>query len=321
MAIITASADIGGNVPAEGVASVPLGETTDPASEPTAAPVAEPAGPPEPAAAPPLVEDDDDDREREPVDGETRTPRKMSRRDRQIAYQRTVLQQQAEELEAWRTGAVQRPPAPEPDRRTFPEPTAETRPEQGEDEPLEDYLERMVDWKAEQKVREEFTAREQVFREQHAQRAEQARVAAVEQSIATARVAHRDFDAVVFDHEAPVQVTEAVAYALERSGRTGELMYHLAMHPEDAEDLNAAQNWGDLRERLGVVKWKMAHSAGSPNGTASRAPQTTRAPNPLAPVTPSADGAPFDPRTMSAALTGDEWRRFSKWVDDSRAAR
>ncbi len=119
------------------------------------------------------------------------------------------------------------------------------------------------------------------------------------ESVNSARANHEDYDDVVRNPE--LVMTNEVVDAIQTSDVAGEVAYHLASNPAEAErisklsPLSIAREIGRIEVRLGEPKSK----------------RTTAAPDPLEPITSGGETAGKDPDKMSMAEY-EKWRYGSK---------
>jgi hypothetical protein len=145
-------------------------------------------------------------------------------------------------------------------------------------------------------------------------RAEQDRAAATAHAERerTYAAAHADYQTVIASSTAPV--SRAMSAAILQSDRGPEIMYHLAQHPEVADDLarETAQSGPDS---VGLVRRLLeARLDPAPSGPGSSAPQHTSASRPIRPVGSSPvvahEGPPDDSADLDAHV--QYWNRADR---------
>lgn len=156
----------------------------------------------------------------------------------------------------------------------------------------EEYIEALADWKATQAI----AARERAQAEAQA-KAEFAEVTkAWESRIKDARKEITDFDQVV--EAAEVQVSDVLGQALMRHEDGAELVYFLALHPDEARKLNR-MNPIDAIRKLDRLSRELSEDEPK---TEPKPTQRSKAPEPITPVraASASDPAPTDFRTYRA---------------------
>lgn len=174
-------------------------------------------------------------------------------------------------------------------QQTETRPATEGKPKANDFETHEEYVEALVDWKADQKLKVVQTenAKERVrSQEQTAHQAYQTK----EKEYASAVP---DFDEVVATADFPV--SKAVIDEIVTGDNGPALKYYLAQNPEEADRLNKLGPVALARE-VGRLEPRFKNAA-----KASTAAAVSKAPTPATPATRSASTSNKDPGEMSAA--------------------
>jgi hypothetical protein len=183
--------------------------------------------------------------------------------------------------------------------KTAPAAPATEKPVVSDFDDYESFVEALADWKAEQKVSEVLTKREQ---EQKQREAETQAKTAWEERVEKVREELPDYDEVIFsDAFRTLPVSAAMAEAIEASEFGPKLAYHLAKNPAEAARIASLAPIPAVRELL-MLEGKL--SVASP-------PQTrpvSAAPAPIAPVAGARAAVSKDPATMTDAEFA-AWRR------------
>jgi hypothetical protein len=162
---------------------------------------------------------------------------------------RRELDKMRRELEAIKGGAT-KPAADTAKVEATSEPAATVsaeRPKQGENEDYDVYMERLADWKAEQKINAVLAARDKAAADAKAKadaEAEEAKAkAAVEAAtksrqdrLAKARESHADWDQVI-EAAKGFPFTDLMSIHVGESELGGELLYYLATHEADCREI------------------------------------------------------------------------------------
>lgn len=119
------------------------------------------------------------------------------------------------------------------------------------------------------------------------------------ESVNSARANHADYDDVVRNPD--LVMTHAVVDAIQTSEVAGEVAYHLAKNPAEAERISKLSPLSVARE-IGKIEVRLAEPKGK---------RTTNAPDPLEPVNAGGETAAKDPDKMSMAEY-EAWRYGSK---------
>lgn len=154
----------------------------------------------------------------------------------------------------------------------------------------EEYVEALVEWKAEQKVSEALKARDAETAKSAEQRARETKTQTFARRVEQAKTSISDFDAVV--SAADVDVAQHVSEALIDSEKGAELLYHLAKNPDIVDKLNRMSQREADRE-IGRIEATL--------GQVSKPPvKTSKAPEPMRPAgRGAATSATADPSKMS----------------------
>jgi len=233
-------------------------------------------------------EDDSDDESEESDesedDDEDEKPQK--RRRRKSGFQRRVeklnkrIADKEREIEYWRQQALKEGSGQEADSE---EPEAKAKadtsdkPQSDDFESHEDYLEALVEWKAEQKLKE----RESQLAEQKAKSEQEQLVNAHNERVQKFMETHDDFMDVleeVDDVQMPFHVQEVIL----QSDNGPELMYNLGLDRDSFEKICELNPVAAARE-LGRFEAKIESKSKSPSAQKKQA-RKTRAPKPIRPV-------------------------------------
>ena len=143
----------------------------------------------------------------------------------------------------------------------------------------ETYLEARADYRADQKVKEVLQQHGQRSQQQAVQSSEQERLTRYSQDLDKARSSIPDFDDVV--ESADVPVTQKMREAILESDVGALLTYHLAKNPAEAERIAKLSPNAQLKA-IGVIEASLASKP---------APQQSKAPAPIKPLSSSSGGA------------------------------
>ena len=222
--------------------------------------------------------------------------------------EKTFTQKELDEILAKRLAKAERKAQREADRRIA-QAIQEAQPKQqiqaeGRPKPesftsTEDYIEAVADWKAGEKIRNEFEAREKAQLEERAKE-EVSRIQGTYHTLEDdARDRYDDFDKVAY--QTPYDCTPAMAQTIELSDKGPDLAYYLGKHPEEAEriaqlpPLRAAQELGKLELKISESP-KIKHSS---------------APDPIRPLAAKGDQPVRDTTDpKSDKLSTQEWIRL-----------
>lgn len=164
-----------------------------------------------------------------------------------------------------------------------------------------EYVEALADWKADEKVSKALQARDADTAKTAEQRAYDAKAQTFQERVAQAKTAIADFDAVV--NAADVNVAQHVTDALLDSEKSGELLYHLAKHPDLVERLNGMSVREADRE-IGRIEATLGQSKAQPvTKPASKAP---------APMRPAGSGSATTAASDPAKMSHEEYRAWRK---------
>lgn len=211
-------------------------------------------------------------------------------------WQRKIARLESE-LEVWRNEALKTRPAKE---QAEPAAKPAAAPKSEDFANWDEYLEALIDYKAEQKLTKAREADQKRAQEER-EKAEQARIDADwQKQMKSGRAKHADFDDVISNPDIPG--TPAIAYAIKTSEVGAELLYYLATHPDEAEAIAAlapgdpmghkqAKALGRIEERLVGAK---------PAATTAAQP---RLPKPITPVSKTST----TDTSLRDDLSEDEW--------------
>lgn len=195
----------------------------------------------------------------------------------------------------WRQRAE--PPAPAP--------AVATKPTPDKFNDYADYVEALTEWKAEQKVTEALSKRDQQQAEQAQQTAQQAKAQTFAERQQATRAAITDYDEVM-SAAADVRIAPHVHEVLLESEQGPAIAYHLAKNPDEAERLSAMSPLAAARE-LGRLEASLAKSA-PPQGAAPAPKPVSKAPAPIKPLGAGATSTNTDPAKMPM----DEYVKWRK---------
>ena len=166
---------------------------------------------------------------------------------------------------------------------------------------LDKYEEALADYKAADRIQREKTEyiRQQELRAHEEYQTNVRRK--MDASVAEAKKVHTDFDEVLAT-ASDVPVTPHMQLCLENAEHPGEIMYHLASHPDDARKMATLSPFAVTRE-LAVLDATFA-------GTIKPAPATPQVTGAKPPPTQlrGANAAPAD--EVSAAVASGDFRRY-----------
>jgi hypothetical protein len=161
----------------------------------------------------------------------------------------------------------------------------------------EEYLESLADWKAEQKVTEALSKRDEAAKKSEATKQIEAVVTAFTQKEEAIREKHADYDAVVRDPDLPI--TDAMARTIQESDNGPELAYFLGKNPGEAARIAKLSPFLQAKE-LGRLEAKLPQEAPK---------KTSSAPEPITPVNARGSQPVYDttdPRSTKQMSTS-EW--------------
>lgn len=138
----------------------------------------------------------------------------------------------------------------------------------------EEFIEAVADWKAEQRIQEAFSKREEAERQRREVEETQRRQMTYAERAEAAVKEIPDFYEVVSASDIPV--SDAVREVLIESDKGPELAYHLAKNPDVAEHLNTLSPLAAARE-LGRIEATLSKPAVQPK-------PVTKAPAPIKPI-------------------------------------
>ena len=253
----------------------------------------------EPRTTPPENPEGDPAKTGEELDENGEPKKKMGGFQKRIQKLSSRLAAQEEEIARLRAGVT----APKAEPQTI------SKPEPPNEDPFASYsefkaaerkyFEDLADWKAEEKLnaREQSRKAETEAAKQKEQ-ADQARTTWNER-LAAAHEAHPDLEDLLEEQDLPT--TPAMAQALMDSDLGGELLHHLATHPEECRRIAGLSPVGSVRA-LGQIEAQLIAA----KKTADVAPKkATSAPAPLAPL----KGSGAATRDLASIKNDDEWYR------------
>jgi hypothetical protein len=242
---------------------------TDPVSD---APVDTPTDEPEPAE--PETDEDPEELEAKP-DEDTKPPKKKG------GFQKKIVKLE-QEKEYWRQEAL-RSQSNTPQAKIETPKDLSLRPKATDFANHDDYVEALVDWKAEQKI----TAIQTKSRQDDAKAQIQTRFNTHSERVESFKETHEDFDEAL-ENVSTVPMSIAVQESIIDSDHGPEMMYALANDPKEFKRICSLPPLQAARE-MGRLESKFVKTA-----TPSSDNKTTRAPKPVTPV-----------RTRGASATKD----------------
>lgn len=154
----------------------------------------------------------------------------------------------------------------------------------------EEYVSALADYKAEQKFREWENRQKQA----EAQRAKSEQQTAFQKRAEEFRLAHPDFDEVVFTDETPISEVMAEAIAISEKGP--QVAYHLGLNRDEARRIFDLSLRNPVAAGLEIGRLEARLSLPQPR-------TTTKAPPPIQPLSAGGGTLSPDPEKM----TMDEW--------------
>ena len=146
-------------------------------------------------------------------------------------------------------------------------PTAAARPKMEDFEEEADFLDALIDWKAEQKIDDRMAERDKRQTKQDGEdnRRRQAVEAATEldRQFKVGREAHEDYDEVL-EAADDIEWSDRHAYAMMLTGVAGEIAYHLGQNPEEAAKLAKLTNPAKISMELGKIQAKIEAAPAKP---------------------------------------------------------
>jgi len=165
-----------------------------------------------------------------------------------------------------------------------------------------EYLEKLTDWKAERAV-EKALQKDRDAREQAEQKKrEKEEDERYEQNVAEGKKKYEDFEKVAIDNG--LTYTDAMTQAIVGSEIFVELAYHLGGNPDEVERIAALtpvsqiREIGRIEERL-QAKQPEKDKDKSPSDDKSGKKRTTKATEPIKPVSGAGGGSSYDPESAS----------------------
>jgi hypothetical protein len=181
--------------------------------------------------------------------------------------------------------------APAPAQQQFQAPQQDVRPTRREGESDDAFVERVADWKLDQ--------RDRASQQQKAQERNQSLASKTERMYAEA-AKHPEFDREEFDS---LPLTPILAEALIDSEQAPKLMAYMSANPEEVARISALSPARQAAE-IGKLEAKVA-----------TAPKTSKAPPPITPIGSRGGGQNTDYATMSVDQVADAMKkRGSRWV-------
>lgn len=272
-------------MPEEIVSEQPVPVVFEPAAAPAEAPAPAPAedkeAPVQEAEAKPEEGDD------KPRDAKGKFTSPTQERINELTRARREAEREAEYWKQRASPAKTEAPAPKPEVGNF--------------QDYNEYIEAMADWKADQKVAKAFEARDAEAAKSAEQRVQESKAQTFHERVNAAKASIPDFDAVVNATEAvvPQHVTDAIL----ESEKGAELLYHLAKHPEQAERL-AQMSVREADREIGRIEATL--------GQTKTAPVTKPASKAPAPMRPTGSGAATAVTNDPGKMSHEEYRAMRK---------
>lgn len=191
------------------------------------------------------------------------------------------------------------------DQAQAPAPAVAPKPTPDKFNDYADYVEALTEWKAEQKVTEALSKRDQQQAERAQQTAQQAKAQTFAERQQAARTAIPDYDEVM-SAAADVRIAPHVHEALLDSKHGPAIAYHLAKNPDEAERLSTLPPLAAARE-LGRLEASLAKSAPPQGAAAPALKPVSKAPAPIKPI-----GAGTTTNQDPARMSMDEYAKWRK---------
>lgn len=201
-------------------------------------------------------------------------------------------ERRAERLEALLEKTLTKPSEPLPAQ----EPVKQaTEPTVDQYKTYEEYVGALADYKAEQKFREWENRQKQA----EAQKAKAEQQTTFQKRAEEFRLAHPDFDEIVFSDETPI--SEVMAEAISISDKGPQVAYHLGLNREEARRIFDLSLRNPVAAGLEIGRIEARLSLPQPR-------TTTKAPPPIQPL--SAGGGTLSPDPDN--MTTDEWVQWRR---------
>jgi hypothetical protein len=178
---------------------------------------------------------------------------------------------------------------------------AAARPQPQDFDDYDKYIEAVADWKTDQRVNARIAEQVKAQEERIAKEREQQRDVSWQERVKVASAKYADFADVAFSNDTPV--SETMREVILESEHGADLAYWLGSHQEDAVRIAHLSPVAAARE-LGRIEAGFISQATA--ATSNRQQKSTRAPEPIRPVTPSTKPSPS---IMDEAVAGD----FRQW--------
>lgn len=236
----------------------------DPVEEPKEEPTEPVVDPEEPQEEEPKEETEEELEAK--VSEEQKPPKKKG------GFQKKIVKLE-QEREYWRQEALRAQTNAKPTEPAKPVMDTSTRPKATDFATHDEYLESLVDWKADQKI----SSIQQKQRDDAIRNEVQTRKNEHLKRVQAFRIDHKDFEEVL-DNVSDIPMTPAVQEAILDSDHGPELMYALSSNPEELKRI-CALPYGRAQREIGKIEAKFVKPAST-----SSDPKTTRAPKPVTPV-------------------------------------
>lgn len=217
-------------------------------------------------------------------------------------FQRRI-QRLEREVEVWRSEALKGQKTTEEAKPVEKAPEESKKPEVGDFDTYEEYVEALTDWKTERAIeKREKKATEKAEAEKKTQQQKTVQEKWNEQ-VARGRKAHADFDDVARNDD--LKITPAMAEVIIESEVGEEIAYYLGQHEEEAARIADLSPLAAARE-LGKIEARLAKQETKAEGEEKEAPPISKAP---APITPVSKFAPVGDNKLRDDLPFGEWKK------------
>lgn len=213
------------------------------------------------------------------------------------------IQKLEREVEVWRGEALKGHKTTEEAKPAEKAPEESKKPEVGDFDTYEEYVEALTDWKTERAIeKREKAVAEKAEAEKKTQQQKTVQEKAREQ-MERGRKAHADFDEVARNLD--LRITPAMAEVIVESEVGDEIAYYLGQHEEEAARIADLSPLAAARE-LGKIEARLTKQETKAEGEEKEAPPISKAP---APITPVSKSAPVGDNKLRDDLPYDEWKK------------
>lgn len=182
---------------------------------------------------------------------------------KQLKLERETREKAEKELQEHRT---RKPAEAAPDKEKSKPAEDDPKPVPG-DEPFADYLEKLADWKANQRYKSERAKEREESDKRSAETKAAEQQKTVSERLSKFKATKSDWDEKMAQVDHITSINKGVGTVLIHSEMTGELRYYLADHPEEFEAINAmpeAQAYDEMRGLEGFLKRQSKESPKPP---------------------------------------------------------